>query len=167
MSKLLVVSDTHGHVYALRQAIKQAGDFDGFIHLGDNVSDVKAVLPLLEQRKVPIYQVRGNCDFSGAENYREFHLNGQRIALCHGHNQRVKYSLMSIGLLAEERDAEAVLFGHTHIPCVEYSHTGRLLFNPGSLGEPRMARNPTFGMLIVTKDGILPKIIQLDTGIQP
>lgn len=161
MNKILVTSDTHGHVAALRQAIVQAGEFTYFVHLGDCTADVEAVRPLLEERGVPVYQVRGNCDYSGAELYWEFHLDGQKIAMLHGHTQRVKYSLLSLGLLAEQKQADAVLFGHTHIPKVEYSSTGRLLFNPGSLGEPRLGR-ATFGLLLLSRDGIMPRIVQLD-----
>ena len=163
MNKILVTSDTHGHVAALRQAIAQAGDFTHFVHLGDCTADVEAVRPILEARNVPVYQVRGNCDYSGAELYREFHLGGQRIAMVHGHTQRVKYSMLSLGLLAEEKQADAMLFGHTHIPKVDYSATGRLLFNPGSLGEPRIGR-PTFGLLMVSREGITPRVIELDAA---
>ena len=83
--------------------------------------------------------------------------------MLHGHTQRVKYSLLSLGLLAEQKQAAAVLFGHTHIPKVEYSSTGRLLFNPGSLEEPRLGR-ATFGLLLLSHDGIMPRIVQLDAG---
>jgi Predicted phosphoesterase len=70
---------------------------------------------------------------------------------------------LSLGLFAEQKQADAVLFGHTHIPKVEYSSTGRLLFNPGSLGEPRLGR-ATFGLLLMSREGIMPRIVQLDAG---
>ena len=56
---------------------------------------------------------------------------------------------------------EAVSYTHLdvykrqHIPCTEYAN-GRLLYNPGSVGEPRGGK-PTFGILLVTRDGIFPR----------
>ena len=163
MSRILVVSDTHGHIAALRQAIQQAGELNYFVHLGDCTSDVHFVEEELFLKKAQIYQVIGNCDYSGAEAYCEFSVHGQRISMVHGHQQRVKSSLLMIGLLAEEKNAEAVLFGHTHIPKVEYSASGKLLFNPGSLGEPRLGGQATYGILTVTSEGIFPRIFTLDT----
>ncbi len=37
----------------------------------------------------------------------------------------------------------------------------RLLYNPGSVGEPRGGHRPTFGLLLVTRDGIFPKTVEL------
>ncbi len=161
MNKILVTSDTHGHIKALKKAIFKAGEFQYFFHLGDNTADVHYIEKDLLDRKIKIYQVRGNCDYMGAESYCEVNLCGQRIALLHGHSQRVKSTLLEIGLLADKKEVDAVLFGHTHIPKIEYSPLGRLLFNPGSLGEPRLGK-PTFGLLTVNSQGIFPRILPLD-----
>ncbi len=163
MSRILITSDTHGHIKLLQQAIRQAGEFDYFVHLGDYTSDVRFVEEELSLKGVRIYQVKGNCDYTGAEAYGECLVHGQRIAMVHGHQQRVKSSLLMIGLLAEEKNAEAVLFGHTHIPKIEYSASGKLLFNPGSLGEPRLQGKATYGILTVTPEGLFPHIFTLDT----
>ncbi len=157
MKKILVVADTHKNTLALKRAYRQAGKIDYLFHLGDSASDTAG---LGDIKPVQVLRVRGNCDFSSAKLQEEIYLCGQKILLLHGHTKRVKYSLTMLGLFADEQQAEAVLFGHTHIPCIAYSHAGRLLFNPGSLGEPRNGK-PTFGLLLVTKDGIFPKIVTL------
>ena len=45
----------------------------------------------------------------------------------------------------------------------EYSASGKLLFNPGSLGEPRLQGKATYGILTVTPEGLFPHIFTLDT----
>ena len=103
--------------------------------------------------------VKGNCDFGGAEAEELVQILGHKILLTHGHNYGVKYSIDRLCYAAEEKQAEAAFFGHTHRPLVDYYH-GILLFNPGSLGEPRGGRG-TFGMVLVSKEGIFPKVVEL------
>ena len=153
--RALVLSDTHRHLEPMRRAIVQAGAVEYIFHLGDNTSDAAQISKFSQAEVV---SVKGNCDYAG-ESEQEVYLAGQQIILTHGHRFSVKYSLDRLALYAQERQADAVLFGHTHVPCTEYFQ-GRLLYNPGSIGEPR-GRKPTFGLLLITKDGIFPKTVEL------
>lgn len=153
--RILVLSDTHRHLEPMRRAIVQAGEVEYVFHLGDNAADAAQIR---KYSAAPVLGVKGNCDYVGART-EQIILQGQKILLTHGHEFAVKYSLDRLAYFAEEQQAAAVLFGHTHIPCTEYVR-GRLLYNPGSLGEPR-GRKPTFGILLVTKDGVLPKTVEL------
>ena len=152
----LVLSDTHRLRAAWYCALRQSGPVDEIFHLGDNVGDAAAIA---DRAKVRVTCVKGNCDFGGAEAEELVQILGHKILLTHGHNYGVKYSIDRLCYAAEEKQAEAAFFGHTHRPLVDYYH-GILLFNPGSLGEPRGGRG-TFGMVLVSKEGIFPKVVEL------
>lgn len=145
MKKLLVMSDTHGRKAAIASAVSLCSDVDCIIHLGDYSQDAAYVRELTNK---PVYAVRGNCDFSAeAPAELELTLEGVRIAAVHGHQQGVKMSLLRLGLFALEKEAQLLLFGHTHMPTEQF-YAGATLYNPGSLGEPRGSK-PTFGVVTV------------------
>ena len=145
MKKILVMSDTHGRKAAIAAAIARCRDADCIIHLGDNSQDAACVRPLTDK---PVYAVRGNCDFSlEAPAAQELTFEGVRIVAVHGHQQGVKQSLLRLELLALEKDAHIMLFGHTHVPTEQF-YAGATLYNPGSLGEPR-GRKATYGVITV------------------
>ncbi len=142
MKKLLVISDTHGHRANISAVLGRALDIDVIIHLGDLSRDVRYIR---DKTKGTVYSVRGNCDFGNGEDELELTLEGVRILALHGHKQSVKTSLLRLGLYAQEKQADLVLFGHTHIPVERRFHSVRL-YNPGSLGEPRSLR-PSYGIV--------------------
>jgi len=145
MKKLLVMSDTHGRKAAIAATLARCNDADCVIHLGDYSQDAAYVRELTNK---PVYVVRGNCDFSSeAPAELELTLEDVRIVAVHGHQQGVKMSLLRLGLFALEREAQLVLFGHTHMPTEQF-YAGATLYNPGSLGEPR-GNKPTFGVVTV------------------
>ncbi len=114
MKKLLVMSDTHGHIANIAAALKRVEDFDIIVHLGDNARDAEHIRKMTHK---PIYSVRGNCDFyASAGDELDLHIEGVRILCVHGHKQAVKSSLLRLSLLAGEKQADLVLFGHTHQP---------------------------------------------------
>lgn len=149
MKRLLVLSDTHGATGRIDLAIIKAGRTDGVIHLGDYVRDAEYI----RRKGLEVWNVRGNCDIEGgAETELTLHLGGCRLLLTHGHRLGVKYSLQRVFLRAQEMEAQAVLFGHTHTPLNTYEG-GILLLNPGSLAEPRNGK-ATFALL-EAEDGTL------------
>lgn len=131
--KILIVSDSHGDVAALRKAVDREKP-DQVFHLGDVNRDAQRLsmsFPLL-----PIAAVKGNCDaWSGGEapDRLALTIEGIRFFLCHGHMQRVK---MGTALLLHEgqgEGADVVCFGHTH-KAVCQPVSGLWLVNPGSIG---------------------------------
>ena len=145
MKKILVMSDTHGKKAAIAAAIARCADADCIVHLGDYSQDAAIVRSLT---KKPVYAVRGNCDFSSNAPYEiALTVEGVRIVAVHGHQQSVKLSLLKLGMLAMEKEADIVLFGHTHLPTEQF-YAGATLYNPGSLGEPRGVRS-SFGVITV------------------
>ncbi len=157
--RALVVSDTHRNSASLRQIAAGFADVDYLFHLGDNVEDAAYLADSM--RGVTVMNVKGNCDFmSEAPEFEEVSLMGNKIVLTHGHTLKVKYSYDRALYHAREREAKAILFGHTHTAYTEYAQ-GVWLINPGSAGEGM--RSPmTVAMLVISEDGVAPKILRLD-----
>ena len=124
--KFLIVSDTHGRMYNLEEAMERE-EFDGMIHCGD----VEGMDDLIKS-KVNI------------DDYRAF--------ITHGHNYGVSLGLEGIYAEALSRGVDIVLFGHTHRPVAE--KRGNLwIVNPGSLTYPRqMGRKPSYAMLTINEE---------------
>lgn len=154
--RILVVSDTHGSVAEVQKALEQTGPVDYLVHLGDYVRDAEKIETFCG---CPVVGVKGNCDFTSAPTTQILTIQGQRLFLTHGHQYGVKYSTTRLAYAAEEAQAVAAFFGHTHLPTLEYNG-GILLLNPGSLTEPRSKRR-TFALVLVTMQGVFPKILEL------
>ena len=136
-----VFSDVHGRSDRVRELISRHRDAKGFLFLGDGLRD----LPDAEPR---LTAVRGNCDFTIDPNTPDelfLNLGGRKIFLMHGHRYSVKSGIERAVRIASERGADALLFGHTHLPIEHYYAEGSELsdgyrlksalwvFNPGSL----------------------------------
>ncbi len=157
MNKILVLSDTHARKAAIAAALSRCADAGCIIHLGDHAQDAEYARSLTAKT---VYAVRGNCDFSSeAPEELELIIEGVRLCAVHGHKQGVKQSLLRLGLLAMEKEARLVLFGHTHIPTEQF-YADATLYNPGSLGEPRGIK-PTFGVVTLDAGAIRIKTYSL------
>ena len=145
--KILVFSDSHGVKEPMLAAIEEQKP-DMVLHLGDYVRDAEA-----------IEQVPGNCDLGRFEERERVVFFGDcRVLLCHGHTLGVKSSLLRASYEARERGAQALLYGHTHIPHIDY-HDGLWLVNPGSIGDHR---RPSYGVLTVEGDKLSPANFTLE-----
>lgn len=142
--KILVLSDSHGNVGNMEEAVARTSPRMIF-HLGDCWRDAERLHDRFPD--IPFYQVPGNCDFRpGEPTERVVCLEDYRILLCHGHTYGVKQSLLTAGFAAEEQNLDLFLFGHTHRPLVD--RRGKTLFlNPGSIGD---ARRPFYGLVTIT-----------------
>jgi len=140
MKRVIAVSDSHGDVPALRDALMQArsaGTIDAVVFLGDGMRDFEAVRPMVAAERIDCYAVRGNNDWSSsAEAELVFTVGGVRFYACHGHMWRVKFGLDRLWYAAKEREAEVALYGHTHRASAEVMY-GMHMINPGSVGERR------------------------------
>lgn len=145
---ILVFSDSHGHPDHIKEALRrQIKRPDAVIFLGDGQRDML----YLELDGIPFYRVSGNCDLSSlfsegnAPDEMTVELGGKRIFITHGHNYAVKSGYGVIIAAALKRDADIVLFGHTH-ECLEKCLScgndeygipmkkEMYLVNPGSIG---------------------------------
>lgn len=150
----LVLSDTHGNRSAIDAVLRECGNVDYIFHLGDNVSDARYID---EKSRAKVVCVKGNCDMGEAGNeLDEIVLRGQKILLTHGHRFKVKYSYDRLFYKAQEAEAKAALFGHTHKPFCKYQE-GIWLVNPGSAGEsPDGAVH--YATLLAGEVGVIPKL---------
>ena len=157
---VLVVADTHlgamggpSHVALLGERLARA---DAILHAGD-ITDV-AILGALAAF-APTYAVLGNNDHGVAlPERRVVDLDGCRVAMVHDSGQ-------AGGRAARLRrwfpDADAVVFGHSHLPWDERDeradgHVQRHV-NPGSATLRRRAPRCTVAWLTIT-DGRLEDV---------
>ncbi|MDY5512619.1 MAG: metallophosphoesterase [Eubacteriales bacterium] len=153
--RIAIVSDTHGDSYAIRRVIEQAGRVDAWIHLGDNTRDTEA----FGKDGTPVYSVAGNCDFGGEKELR-ISLDGAEIFATHGHYYGVTAGTDRLAYRAEELGCNVALYGHTHIPKLDYD--GKLyIINPGSPSCPRGGAPRTFAILTAECGSLNAKMMQL------
>lgn len=161
---ILIISDSHGRRDLVREVIDRTHP-DAILFAGDGLRDLPDVDPSCE-----VYAVRGNCDFVTFADPVDGEcpeetlvlLGGIRILLVHGHRYGVKSGLGAAIARAAARQADVLVFGHTHTPvelCIrpdaDSSYGTSLekplwVFNPGSLGYER-----SFGTLTIRNGQIL------------
>ncbi|MBO5260031.1 MAG: metallophosphoesterase [Agathobacter sp.] len=143
MEKILILSDSHGNVNNMILAVKQAKP-DCIIHLGDCWADAQKLKSRFPE--IPMEQVPGNCDCSQEFQVRVLLIEGKRVMICHGHTYNVKAGYLTLEMGALEKEADIVLFGHTHYVFYDH-HNGLFMLNPGSIGAPRYGNPPSYGVL--------------------
>lgn len=133
---LTVVSDTHStdsHRLTGRtlEAVREA---DLVVHAGDFMTE--SVLDAFSDEAETLRAVYGNNDDAGIRSRlseaRTVEYGGIRFAVTHTRNG----GSTALTLFGRERDADVVIFGHSHRPTLDA--TGPLtLLNPGSHAQPR------------------------------
>lgn len=148
MMRLLVLSDSHNDVITLKMAIDNNSDADVVIFLGDGAKDFETISNNIQHKQ--IFAVKGNCDGTLCNNpaYITVEFAGAKLYCTHGYNEKVKFGLNMLKECSRERNANIVLFGHTHNPYVEYDN-GLYLMNPGSVKEN------SCGIVDITSKGII------------
>lgn len=153
--RILVTSDSHGNTHALRKAVASQPHAQLILHLGDGAQDVEDLLPEFPERQ--FIGVRGNNDwFCPLPLEGEITIRQIKIFYTHGHKYNVKYGLYDLIGEARRREANVVLFGHTHTPCLDYDD-GLYLMNPGSL----FGWDATYGTLDLSEQGVVTNILPI------
>ena len=139
--KLLVVSDSHGAVDAMRLAAAREKP-DRVLFLGDCLVDAAALEK--SEGNLRIETVPGNCDWGSLDQpERLVELGGVRILMMHGHTRNVKYDGTRAYYAAKEMGADVLLYGHTHRALVDCDGVMYTL-NPGSIRD-----RGTYGVLLI------------------
>lgn len=150
--KILVFSDTHGDSVRMKRVIMSHSDAEVVIHCGDGENEVEYL-----KREFPnkaFLNVKGNCDWgSDTPPTLEITLEGKKIFATHGHLYQVKMGLQNLYYAGKEKNADIVLYGHTHIASNEYID-GMYVINPGSCH----GYGATFALIDITDKGILTNI---------
>jgi putative phosphoesterase len=153
--QLAIISDTHmprGPRALPAACVERLRAADAILHAGDFVA--LEVLELLESLGPPVHAVHGNVDEPELRirlpAVRVVQAEGARIVMTHDGGP-------ADGRLGRLRrrfpDADAVVFGHSHLPLHEH-RDGFHIFNPGSPTERRRAPAHTMG-LATARDGRL------------
>lgn len=133
--RLLVVSDSHGKVERVIEAIeKNRHKIDRVCFLGDGIDDIKLCCEMYPD--IEIDYVLGNNDYyvEGREE-KEILCNGKKILLTHGHLYEGIYGMQKLIARCKKENISAVFMGHTHRKREVYVEDV-LLLNPGSIGRP-------------------------------
>ena len=103
MTKLLVLSDSHGGRAAIERVLmKESKSIDALIFLGDGLRDLE--LALTQYPKLRAYSVAGNCDYGALEPTDGLAaFDGVVIFYTHGHMYGVKYDLDTLADAASAR----------------------------------------------------------------
>jgi uncharacterized protein len=161
--RLAIISDTH--LPRSRRALPPAcverlRAADAILHAGDFIE--RSVLQALQELGPPVHAVRGNVDSAELQARlpatRIVEAAGARIALIHDAG-------LGPGRLERLRrrfpDADAVVFGHSHIPLLETAQ-GFAIFNPGSPTERRRAPQHTMGLATVRDNSVVFELVALE-----
>jgi uncharacterized protein len=149
--KVLIVSDTHGKNNNVLKVWEKVAPIDLFIHLGDydgGEDYIRSIIPCQTE------MVSGNNDFfNGLPKDKIIFVGKYKILLTHGHRYGVNYSTYDLREAARNQKADIVMFGHTHVPMLEYMDD-MWVINPGSLALPRQnGRIPTFIIMDIDSKG--------------
>ena len=157
-----LISDTHlprGRRALPAACIERLRQADLIVHAGD----LTAIAVLDELRGYgEVRAVRGNADDAQARarlpEQLELELDGARVAVIHdggrraGRLQRLKRRFPG---------ADAVVFGHSHMPLHETGEGGFQIFNPGSPTDKRGAPSATMGLARTTSRGLRFELVEL------
>jgi putative phosphoesterase len=154
--KLLLLSDTHGSITALKAVLDWAKNHTppndsicAAAFLGDGISDLRPAADasgFFCEWKL----VSGNNDFSfSLPDAAILEFGDHRFFMCHGHRYSLYGGYHMLIAAAHNAGAEAALFGHSHVPYLKNTD-GVLLINPGSVGRPRSKIGATFAVIECT-----------------
>jgi hypothetical protein len=151
--KILVFSDTHGSTTALKTIFNWANDhippkdtICTTVCCGDGLSDINKAA-----RETGFYSdwkvVCGNNDYGiQAPEVLVFDFADHKFFLSHGHRYGLYNGHQTLLSVAKNMDADAALFGHSHVPFYK-TIDGISLINPGSVGRPRSIVGSTFAVI--------------------
>lgn len=158
---LLVFSDSHGARDLMKKVVERQLCLprrerpEYILFLGDGVRDLSAVEEVACE--IPILAVRGNCDTLLTRYTPDIRMPvfaDRRVMMMHGHHFSVKSGLETAMAHAASKEADLLLFGHTHRPFCEQFEAGEnaskplTVFNPGSIDEG------SFGVIHISPNGI-------------
>ncbi|MEJ6348692.1 metallophosphoesterase [Holzapfeliella sp. He02] len=148
MTKLLIMSDTHGETSLMKQVIKRhQAEVDKVIHAGDGQFQSSGDV-------TDIIAVHGNMtEVIDLPDEAHLKIDDGGLLLMHGHlDDNIAYNPMRLQFKGLENQTNVLVFGHTHQPFVSY-FDDLLLLNPGSLAKSRDVRlkaTGTYAILTIT-----------------
>ena len=162
--KLAIIADTHiprGTRTIPQACLDRCAQADAILHAGDLTT--LDVLDLLNELGPPVHAIHGNVDGAAVRNVlpeaRQDRFASCTIAMVHDPGPRA-------GRVERLRtrfpEADAVVFGHTHMPEHQEGAGSFQIFNPGSPTERRKAPRHTMGEATVTAGRVWFELVHLD-----
>lgn len=155
MTKILVLSDSHGNRKGIEGLRGLIAENDLVIHLGDGAGDMREIFSEYPEKT---YICSGNCDF-GSPYPAEGILSVEylNIFYCHGHYYGVKEGLERLAQAAKSRGCQIALYGHTHHAAIT-EIDGVTLINPGNL-RFCVGQGGGYCYLVVHKEKATPVLV--------
>jgi uncharacterized protein len=160
---IAVLADTHmprGERSLPLSCVRVLKRADLILHVGDFFA--LSVLRSLELH-APVMGVHGNVDQPEVRallpETRVVEVDGARIGMVHDAGARAGRLKR---LRKRFRDADAVVFGHSHLPTHETDGNGFQAFNPGSPTERRRAPQHTMGIARARDGAVDFELLALD-----
>ena len=160
---IAVISDTHmpkGDRTLPDTCVARLRSADLIIHAGD-VIRLEVLHDL--RRYAPVKAVHGNMDDAAVQvalpAVLTLSVQGVRIAVVHDAGPA---GSRLARLRSRFPDADAVIFGHSHMPLHQMGEDGFQIFNPGSPTERRRAPAPTMGMARVRAGKLTFELVTLE-----
>ena len=158
-----LISDTHVPKKALsipKRVFDIFANVDFLIHAGDLVE--LAVIDELEQ-VAPVLAVHGNMDNFEVSNalpkLNSLNIFDWKIGVVHDADNFLGSGKMQD--IVKENGFDVLVYGHTHVSKIKWD-AQTLYINPGSPTDPSsILTKPSVGILKITKDAIIPQIINL------
>jgi uncharacterized protein len=160
---LAIIADTHlprGRRRIPDDCLERLAGADAILHAGDFTSE--QALREIEAIGPPLHAVHGNVDAPEVQSALSEALTveaaGARVAMVHdagpsrGRLERMR---------ARFPEADAVVFGHSHIPLRE-ERDGFQIFNPGSPTDRRRQPRHTMGLARVEDGRVSFELLRLD-----
>jgi uncharacterized protein len=161
---IAIISDTHMPRGARRlpdACVERIAAADLLLHAGDFVT--LAVFRELEAIGPPVVGVHGNVDSAELRRLlpaeRVVEAGGARIAMTH--DAGVRPGRLERMRRRFDGRADAVVFGHSHLPLHERARDGFQIFNPGSPTERRRAPTHTMGLARLEDEQVRFELIEL------
>ena len=158
-----IISDTHlprGTRRLPDECVERIRAADLLIHAGD--ISTPEVLGELAELGPPVTAVYGNVDTAELQSTLPESLmvkaEGAKIAVLHDAGP---FTRRLERMRARFPDADAVVFGHSHIPLHE-ERNGFQIFNPGSPTDRRRQPRHTMGVARVERDRVAFEHVKLD-----
>ena len=128
MTKILVVSDTHGNKEEFKSLVN-SDSFDYVLFLGDLLGDVQGL------GLTNLNCVRGNWDLDFKTPVEAFlEVENVKIMFTHGHKYGVKAGVGGLIKAAKQENCDFVCYGHTHVQ--KYEKVDNIgILNPGAFSN--------------------------------
>lgn len=141
MTKILILSDSHGLTSEITKIKERHKEINHIIHCGD--SELEVDHPVLKN----VINVKGNCDYDAELKYiQQIDINKLNFYVTHGHLYNVGMDLQELYQDAKNNGAQIVCYGHTHIAGAQ--KIGEIIFvNPGSIRSPRQRKEKTYAIM--------------------